>query len=132
MSETSVTYPLQTKSTKSYNLFADTTSKSFMVPFKYQSSSQVVVEVDGEIFTDYTLDKSTPIVWVQSELLKGKSTLTIYRSTDVTPSVPVNDQLSTFSAGHPLKAGDLNDNFALILQNIQEKLDDLQSQIDAL
>ena len=132
MSATSVTYSLKPKSTRAYNLYADAPVKSFMIPFKYQHPNQIVIEVDGELFTDYDLDKSTPIVLISGDVLRDKQTLTIYRSTDVEAPVPITDQLSTFTAGHPLKASDLNDNFALILQNIQEKLDDLQSQIDAL
>ena len=129
---TSVTYPLRTKSKRAYNLNADTTSKSFMVPFSYQHSSQVAVNVDGEPFLFYTLDGTTPIVWVDSIYLKDKDELTIYRSTDVAQPVPDSSDLSQFTAGHPVKADDLNNNFALVLQSIQEKLDNLQQQIDDL
>jgi len=103
-----------------------------MVPFSYQHSSQVAVEIDGLPFLDYKLDSSTPIVWVNADYLKDKKELTIYRFTGVTAPAPSNPALSQFTAGHPVKANDLNDNFALVLQSIQEKLDDLQNQINNL
>lgn len=118
---TQVTYPLRQQSTRSYNIFTDTGEQSFIVPFQYDNKSQVGVLIDNTRFTDFDIHMS--LVRIDKVHLKDAKSVTIFRSTEVDADEPSITELYEFQAGYPLKAGELNENFLLMIQQLQEQLD---------
>ena len=94
----------------------------YLIPFPYFMKTDVVVALLAndkdrvlELNKDYTLEGSTlNLNTHQLGLTKGSLTasLSITRNTEV--------NLAEFTPGHPVKAGDLNDNFNAILYRIEE------------
>ena len=124
---TSKTYPVIRKSQSAYNLHSQTQDYHFAVPFSRMSDSQIEVLLDGVPTSKYFLNLS--IVIINAKDLEGVNSVTIRRRTEVDAAEPAITELAEFQAGHPLKADDLNQNFLLTLQQIQEQLAVIQSTI---
>ena len=83
--------------------------------------------IDGVNFTDWTLNVGTVII--PGQYLKTAKNVTVGRVTEVEADEPTITELAEFHPGHPVKANDLNENFLLMLQQVQEQLTLLQASI---
>lgn len=95
----------------------------FMVPFPYFMKSDVVVALlsGGR---DRVLDGFTHYTLTGSQLQLDNQSLGLMKEDGLTASLSItrNTQIdmSVFSPGHPVKAGDLNHNFTQLLYKIEE------------
>ena len=120
---TSVNYLIEKVRKKSANEpYYGLAATDFLIPFKYRQPSDLVVALlvvgqDSVLTNDqYTIDGS--VLRLDEESLG----LDIGNSLTVSLNIARNTQVdfAEFQAGHPVKAGDLNDNFEQLVLKIEE------------
>ena len=120
---TSVNYTIQKVKKKSANMpYFGLAATDFLIPFPYRQPSDLVVALlvigEDDVLTPdkYTVDGS--VVRLDEDSLG----LDIGNSLTVSLNIARNTQVdfAEFQSGHPVKAGDLNDNFEQLVFKIEE------------
>ena len=92
--------------------------RNYLIPFHFDSKDQILVHIDDKRTTDFLVSGSQIIL---NSRPADNSLIRISRHTELSTDTPAPaGDMAQFKPGHPIKAGDLNDNYSWLVQRIEE------------